>query len=187
MVVHVSFIHCTLIAADQAGTMKTKSWDSAFFKTRSSENIPTSDMIFAENKKVMYFYTAISSDFASYDEKDIYLGRNLDQVKGALSRPWCAGPYVHELLTYLSSINSWNWDIAINITDWQYPDSCIYEAWRIGKKEMWSEPSYSWQTVYESEIVDSWLNQTHWKEALIVTFATNFPTQIWYSCENTAN
>ncbi len=140
-------------------------------------------MTFAENKKVMYFYTAISSDFASYDEKDIYLGRNSDQVKGALSRPWCAGPYVHELLTYLSSINSWNWDIAINITDWQYPDSCIYEVWRIGKKVMWSEPSYSWQTVYESKIVDSRPNQTHWKEALIVTFVTNFPTQIWYSCE----
>jgi hypothetical protein len=140
-------------------------------------------MVFAENNKIMYYYTAISSDFASYDGKDIYLNENLEQVKSALDRPWCAGLYIHELMTYLASVNSWNWNIALNITDWSYVDNCVNEAWQRGKKVMWSEPSYAWQTVYEQRTADHWFNQTAWKETLIITFATNFPTQILNSGE----
>jgi hypothetical protein len=161
-----------------------KGWGCAFFKTRSSESVPTSDMLFAENNKVMYYYTAISSDFVSYDGKDIYLNKNLDQVKAALGRPWCAGLYIHELMTYISGQNSWNWNTAINNTDWDYVNDCVHEAWKAGKKVMWSEPSYAWQTVYERRTADDWFSRTEWKEALIITFATNFPTQIWNSAEH---
>jgi hypothetical protein len=160
-----------------------KSWGCAFYKTRSSESVPTSDMVFAENNKVMYYYTAVSSDFVSYDGKDIYLSKNLDQVKNALDRPWCAGLYIHELMTYLASTNGWNWNTSVDITDWSYVDSCIHEAWQRGKKVIWSEPSYAWQTVYEQRTADQWFNQTAWREALVITFATNFPTQIWISGE----
>jgi hypothetical protein len=160
-----------------------KSWGCAFFKTRSSERVPTSDMLFAENNKVMYYYTAISSDFVSYDGKDIYLDKNLEQVKNALNRPWCVGLYIHELMTYVASQNGWNWNTAVNNTDWDYVNDCVHEAWKMGKKVMWSEPSYAWQTAYERETADGWFNQTEWKEALVTTFATNFPTQIWNSGE----
>lgn len=160
-----------------------KSWGCAFFKTRSSESVPTSDMLFAENNKVMYYYTAVSSDFVSYDGKDIYLNKNLDQVKTALGRPWCAGLYIHELMTYVASQNSWDWNTAIGNVDWDYVNDCVHEAWKAGKKVMWSEPSYAWQTVYERRTADGWFNQTEWKEALVITFATNFPTQIWNSAK----
>ncbi len=161
-----------------------KSWGCAFFKTRSSEAVPTQDMVFAENNKVMYFYTAVTSDFASYDGKDIYLGKNVSQVKAALERPWCAGLYIHELMTYISGQNSWNWTTAMNTLDWEYIDGLVHEAWQAGKKVMWSEPSYAWQTVYEQRTADGWLNQIVWKETVIITFATNFPTQIWNCAEN---
>jgi hypothetical protein len=161
-----------------------RSWGCAFFKTRSSEAVPTQDMVFAENNKVMYFYTAVTSDFASYDGKSIYLDKNLSQVEAALERPWCAGLYIHELMTYISGQNSWNWTTAINSLDWEYLDSLVHEAWQAGKKVMWSEPSYAWQTVYEQRTADLWLNQTVWRETVIVTFATNFPTQIWNCAEN---
>lgn len=161
-----------------------RSWGCAFFKTRSSEAVPTQDMVFAENNKVMYFYTAVTSDFASYDGKSIYLDKNLSQVEAALERPWCAGLYIHELMTYISGQNSWNWTTAINSLDWEYLDSLVHEAWQAGKKVMWSEPSYAWQTVYEQRTADLWLNQTVWRETVIVTFATNFPTQICNCAEN---
>lgn len=146
-----------------------------YFRTRDAGTIPTQEMMVLENKNSEYYYTSASSDYSSYDRISIYRDIN-NEVIPALSREACSGLYMHEVLTYLSSQNNWNWKKAVEQFDWSWMNKIVQESKIKNKKIIWSEPSYAWQTVYEDSGLDHWFE--NWGDTIIIMFATNFPDQV---------
>lgn len=122
-----------------------------------------------------YFLTVSSSDFPAFQSKPLY-NYDISSLSEIAKRNTNKGFYVHETLTYLASINSWDWNKARDTFDYAWMDQVVSFAKTNNKKVIWSEPSYAWKTLYESEAVKNKLGQ--WGNTLVPMYATNFPDQV---------
>ena len=133
-----------------------------------------------EEAGVRFYYTAASSDYPQFDGLSLYRDETTEVIP-ALDRPMCVGLYLHELATWLSGSIGWDWPTAIGIIDWGYLDRIVSAAAARGKRMIWSEPGYAWETIYGDAGAVGWIRG--WGNAVVVMFATNFPDQIWSSRE----
>jgi hypothetical protein len=100
-----------------------------------------------------YYYTIASSDFVAFQgQPSIYL--TVADINAVLDRPACQGVYLHEVLTYLTASNGWNWNAGIAQFNWTantgWLDQVIIHARLRGKKVIWSETSAAWKSVLNS-------------------------------------
>jgi len=121
-----------------------------------------------------YYFTAASSDYPNYEKEPLYV--NLATISTVAARPYCRGFYVHEVMTLLASKNNWDWQAALKEFNWAWMDQVVAYARQNGKRVIWSEPSYAWQTLDGSASAAS--HFASWGKILTPMFATNFPTQM---------
>jgi hypothetical protein len=150
------------------------------YRTRWAGTESETEMGLAEEAGVRFYYAAASSDYPQFDGLSLYRDE-ATEVLPALDRPMCVGLYLHELATYLSGSIGWDWPTAIGIIDWGYLDRIVSAAAARGKRMIWSEPGYAWETIYGDAGAVGWIQG--WGDAVVVMFATNFPDQIWNSRE----
>jgi hypothetical protein len=127
-----------------------------------------------------YYFTAASSDLPNYLGEPLYVDADVIDVVAA--RTQCRGFYLHEVLTLGAAEHSWEWAAALAGFDWVWMERVVAAARLHGKRVVWSEPSYAWQTLDES--ADAAARFAAWGDTLIPMFATNFPTQLADSREH---
>jgi len=124
-----------------------------------------------------YFFTTASSDFPvnkSFNHPSIYT--TLSQAQAVLARPHSRGLYMHEVVSSLASKNNFNWSKAVTQINWTLLDQQVMAAKAVGKKVVWSEPSYGWQYLNQNLGAGYYFNR--WGNTLVPMFATNFPSQV---------
>ena len=121
-----------------------------------------------------YYFTAASSDYPNFEKEPLYV--DLKTIDIVAARKHCSGFYLHEVMTVISGAHDWNWQIALDEFDWAWMDALVVKAKAQGKKVIWSEPSYAWQTMDASPVAAA--HFATWGTTVIPMFATNFPTQI---------
>ncbi|MFH1641189.1 MAG: hypothetical protein ABIA66_04395 [Candidatus Omnitrophota bacterium] len=129
-----------------------------------------------------YYYISASSDCKTsglFDPPFLY--RDFVTISSRLSEANCKGLYMHEVLTYLSGQQDWDWQMALENFDWEWMDKMVQEARLRGKKVFWAEPSYAWKYIYEYRFRDYWFPD--WKGTVIPTWSTNFVNSFdqWWS------
>lgn len=119
-----------------------------------------------------YFYTAASSDFVAWQGRSTpYV--TLEEGNEVLSRPNSLGLYIHEMITYRASQSNYsNWGAAAHLIDWGRIDAWVMNAKARGKKVIWSEPAYGWQTMQTNAEINKLFAK--WGDTLVPMFATNF-------------
>lgn len=123
------------------------------------------------NKGYDYYITVASSDFIAYQSNSLY-NYDLAALRTLASGPRFKGFYFHEMMTYRASVNDWDWNKARDTVDWGWVNEIMLIAREKGKKVIWSEPTYAWKTIYESEAVMPLLSI--WGDTLIPMYANNF-------------
>jgi hypothetical protein len=143
--------------------------------TYRSVDYGTSELTSWNNLGDNYFYTVGSSDFPASQNEPLY-NTNMSLLKSVASRSNDQGFYLHEVLTYLASVNGWNWSTALSQLNFTWLNNVVAIAKAQDKKVIWSEPSYAWQTLYQSAAVRAKLAE--WGNTIVPMYGTNFPTQV---------
>jgi hypothetical protein len=123
---------------------------------------------------VPYYFTAGSSD---YIVRGLPLYKPAADVKAVLARPDCRGIYLHEMLTYLASINSWNWETGLAALDWSWVTTVVNAAAAAGKRVIWSEAAEGWPTLYANASAMSLL-QSYPAGVLVPMYAINWEPDV---------
>lgn len=137
---------------------------------------PSPEIAFMDSRSYPYSVMVATSGFPAFDGKTLY---NLDMtaLDAMAAKPRMRGFYFAEMLTYLASINSWNWAMADSSLNWQWVDQVMKIAQAHNKKVIWHEPSFAWQTLNGSATFKNYAATLAWKSVLIPMWANNFPDE----------
>jgi hypothetical protein len=168
----------TALEAQYALWSRNAQVQPAFRGLTPNPNDPT--MLGWERHGYRYVWTVASSDYATAGEPLYVCTAGQPGCKGildsVLSRPGCIGLFMHEVVSDLAAGNGWDWAAAVRSVDWATITLYETEARRYGKKLIWSEPAFGWQSLSASPTFAKLATGSgSW---LVPMYATNFPTDV---------